>query len=189
MPKDRKLRPRPYRARETGSENKQRNKPAMATLIPDVAEGGGNSRARQQREPEVATVRIAVVREQEAHHVLLAPTVHHHEAEGRQRVRGRARGDQQRQSQLGCRVGYCCLVLPFFLAFALTVISTVTLAVKNEEVKMKCETVKCVLTSEEDPKVYLADCWLVVGGGGLICLVLATFMLSLLLRMCIAAKL
>ena len=82
----------------------------MATLIPDVAEGGGNSRARQQREPEVATVRIAVVREQEAHHVLLAPNVHHHE--GRQRVRGRARGDQQRQSQLGCRVGYCCLVLP-----------------------------------------------------------------------------
>lgn len=175
-----------------------------ATQIVDVA-GENNNRPIGEREfgeADVATVRIAVIQENEAprRHLVLAhdheelertPTRTHRRNQGQRRPLARANRAERNQdgSLLGRRVCYCCLVVPFFLAFVMSAISTVTLAVKNEEVKRKCPGVECVLTCNNDnPKVYLADCWIVQGGGGLVCLMLLLFIVSQVVRMWFATK-
>ena len=106
------------------------------------------------------------------------------------RQSGGRRQEPPRQSRgLATRVCYCCLLLPIFLALGAMVVSVVTLTVKNEEVKRKCPAVQCILTCNDNPKVYLVDCWMVQGGGALVCLVLLLFLLSLVIRMCCGTKL
>lgn len=86
------------------------------------------------------------------------------------------------------RVGYCCLVVPFFFAFCVSAMSVITLAIKNEQVKEKCEEIPCLLgcDSTKHPQV---NCWIAFGGGGVVCVVAVLFILSLVIRMCFGSKL
>ena len=91
----------------------------------------------------------------------------------------------RRENLLARRICYCCLVIPLVLAFVVSALSVLTLAIKNEDVRRKCKT-GCLLTCSE---VNWSECWIVLGGGAFVCSVLLLFMLSLVIRMCFATKL
>ena len=102
------------------------------------------------------------------------------------RSRRRPRQQPPRQENLlARRICYCCLVIPLVLAFVVSALSVLTLAIKNEDVRRKCKT-GCLLTCSE---VNSSECWIVLGGGAFVCSVLLLFMLSLVIRMCFATKL
>lgn len=153
----------------------------MATLISEPAEA------------DVATLRIAVVRE----HVVQERGTSRRLLVAQQEERGYGNGHQPRprrggtergRGHLSRRVCYCCLAIPFFLAISVTILSVVSFAVKNEEVKRKCSAIHCVLTCENDRRVYLTDCWIVFGGGAAACFIMTLFVLSLVVRMCFGTK-
>lgn len=149
---------------------------------PREGEQGSPSRAAQ-REEDVATVRISVIQQEDRRRLVVTPHTNSHQRPRRRRL------DSPRRPLFRLRACYCCLVVPFLLAFALTVISTITFAVKNEESKRQCEAVECVLTCDADPRVYLANCWLVQGGGAFVGVVLVIFIMSLMIRMCLGTQL
>ena len=87
------------------------------------------------------------------------------------------------------RVCYCCAVIPFILAFSSSALSVITLAIKNEEVKEKCD-IYCLLNSaSHDPHSTELNCWIVWGAGGGVCAVAFLFILSLVIRLCCGTKL
>lgn len=98
------------------------------------------------------------------------------------------RPPEQDRHRLPRRVCYCCLVIPFFFAFCVSAMSVTTLAIKNQQVKERCAEIPCLLgcDSTNHPQV---NCWIAFGGGGVICVVALSFILSLVIRMCYGSKL
>ena len=74
------------------------------------------------------------------------------------------------------------------MAFAVSTISVVTLALKNYDVTEKCTNITCLLGAyaTTHPQV---NCWIALGGGGVVCVVAILFMFSLVIRMCCGSKL
>lgn len=95
--------------------------------------------------------------------------------------------DEEYQQPLRKRVCYCCLVIPFFFAFCVSAMSAITLAIKNEEIKGKCE-ISCLL-SDSSSEHQEWNCWIVWGAGGVVCVVSLLFILSLVIRLCHGTKL
>ena len=79
-------------------------------------------------------------------------------------------------------------MIPFILAFCSSALSVVTLAIKNEEVKEKCD-ISCLLSASHDPNSTELNCWIAWGAGGGVCVVAILFILSLVIRLCCGTKL
>ena len=84
------------------------------------------------------------------------------------------------------RCCYCFLMLPFLLALAALIISVVTFAIKNEDVKAKCSNITCVLNCGESIK---NDCWVVLGGEAGLSLITIIYIVLLMCRLCRQSKL
>lgn len=100
----------------------------------------------------------------------------------------RRRGPRE-ADKLFLRLGYCCLIFPLFFAFSTSAISVVTLVVNNYfSLPDKCD-IQCLLSTDGTPGAHpQANCWIVMGGGILVCVMTILFIFTLVPRLCCGAK-
>ena len=95
------------------------------------------------------------------------------------------------RSKVRRQIGYSCLALLFFLAFSGATVSVTTFWIKNHSVTDKCDNISCLLSTSglntaSHPE---AVCWVALGGGCVVCGLSFLFTVSLVIRICCAAKL
>ena len=86
------------------------------------------------------------------------------------------------------RTCFCFLLIPFLLAFVVSVVCVITFSIENEKVKRNCgdppNPFPCMLNCDEEltkPSVY---CWFAIGGEAAVSVVCALFIMTLVIRIC-----
>ena len=103
-------------------------------------------------------------------------------------ARGTPPQPENRKEKLLLRLGYCCLIFPLFFAFSASAVSVVTLAVENYSLPDECD-IQCLLSTGSTPSSHpRVNCWIVMGGGILVCILTILFIFTLISRLCCGAK-
>ena len=84
------------------------------------------------------------------------------------------------------RTCFCFLLIPFLLAFLVSVVCVITFSIENEKVKRNCHVKNgplCILNCDEEEQASVY-CWFAIGGEAAVSVVCALFIMTLVIRIC-----